>query len=68
MNKKIYGYEIEVVLKYVLVKELQVLYGNCLFKYPKKKECTVNQIVHHRKTEGEHTFGGLLSPGTTAAE
>lgn len=33
-EEKIHGYERKGVLQYVLVKQLQVLYGNCLFKYP----------------------------------
>lgn len=32
-----HGYERKSVLQYVLVKQLQVLYGNCLFKYPDEK-------------------------------
>lgn len=37
-KRKIYGDEMKFVLQYALVKKLQVLYGNCLFKYPKTKE------------------------------
>lgn len=41
------------VLQYILIKKFEVLYRNSLFKYPKKKQSAVNQILSD-KSENEH--------------
>lgn len=35
-------------LQHLLVKKLQVLCGNCLFKHPKKTEGNVKQIAYQQ--------------------
>lgn len=41
--------------RYVLVKQLQVLYGNCLFKYPKEKALLVKLCINQQMTTTEST-------------
>ncbi len=50
IEEKICGYEMKSILQYVLIKQLQVLYGNRLFKYPKGKNGIVSETASNKQT------------------
>lgn len=58
--------------QYILIKEFQVLYGNCFFKYPKQKASLVKLCIckqagkHNRQQTHCKATEELSSPGATA--
>lgn len=58
--------------QYILIKEFQVLYGNCFFKYPKQKAslvklCICKQVGKHNRQQTDcKATEELSSPGATA--